>query len=147
MLRAPIASVELWLESYRRAARASDQCYFSREILPIAIETDDGSQQMTRDEGIRTDSSLEKMASLKPVFKPDGLVTAANSSQITDGAAAVLIMERSTAERLGLRPRARFAAFALAGGDPVLMLAAPIPATHRVLERAKLSLGEIGRIE
>src|SRR5436190_5587060 len=65
---------EFSLESHRRAARASDQCHFSREILPIAIETDDGSQQMTRDEGIRTDSSLEKMASLKPVFKPDGLV-------------------------------------------------------------------------
>src|SRR5437588_7152257 len=85
---------EFSLESHRRAARASDQCYFSREILPVTIETDDGSQQMTRDEGIRTDSTPEKMASLKPVFKPDGLVTAATSSQITDGAAAVLILER-----------------------------------------------------
>src|SRR5881227_768574 len=138
---------EFSLESHRRAAQASDQGYFAGEILPITIETGNGPQQMTRDEGIRTDSTPQKMANLKPVFKPDGVVTAANSSQITDGAAAVLIMERSTVERLGLRPRARFAAFALAGGDPVLMLAAPIPATHRVLERAKLSLGEIGRIE
>ena len=138
---------EFSLESHRRAAQASDQGYFAREILPITIETGNGPQQMTRDEGIRTDSTPQKMANLKPVFKPDGVVTAANSSQITDGAAAVLIMKRSTAERLGLRPLARFVTFALAGDDPVLMLAGPIPATRRILERTKLSLDDIGRIE
>ncbi len=138
---------EYSLESHRRAARASDQGWFAREILPVTIETDNGLQQMTRDEGIRPDTSKEKMASLKPAFKEDGVVTAANSSQITDGAAAVLIMERTTAERLGLKPLARFVAFALAGDDPVTMLAAPIPATRRILERSKLKLGDMDRIE
>jgi acetyl-CoA acetyltransferase family protein len=84
---------------------------------------------------------------LKTVFKPDGVVTAGNSSQITDGAAAVLIMERGTAERLGYRPLARFVAFALAAEDPVLMLSAPIPATRRVLQRAGLTLNDIDRVE
>jgi acetyl-CoA acetyltransferase family protein len=138
---------EYSLESHRRAARASDQGWFSHEILPVTIETENGPQQMTRDEGIRPDTSKEKMSSLKPAFKEDGVVTAANSSQITDGAAAVLIMERNTAERLGLKPLARFVAFALAGDDPVTMLAAPIPATRRILERSKLKLGDVDRIE
>jgi acetyl-CoA acyltransferase len=87
------------------------------------------------------------MATLKTVFKPDGVITAANSSQITDGAAAVLIADRATAERLGLRPLARFVSFALAGEDPVLMLSAPIPATRKVLERARLKLDDIDRVE
>ena len=136
------------LESHRRSARASDQGWFCREILPTPVQKEDGtSVNVTRDEGIRTDTTLEKMATLKTVFKADGVVTAANSSQITDGAAAVLIMERSTAQRLGYTPLARFVAFALAGEDPVLMLSAPIPATRRVLERAGLKLEEIDRIE
>jgi acetyl-CoA acetyltransferase family protein len=87
------------------------------------------------------------MATLKPAFKADGVVTAANSSQITDGAAAVLIMERSRAEKLGLRPKARFVEFALAAEDPVLMLGAPIPATRRILARAGLKLEQIDLIE
>jgi acetyl-CoA acetyltransferase family protein len=102
---------------------------------------------VSRDEGIRPDTTLEKMATLKTVFKPDGVITAANSSQITDGAAAVLIMDRRKAESLGFRPKARFVSFALAGEDPVLMLSAPIPATRRVLERAHLRLEDIDRIE
>jgi len=102
---------------------------------------------VTRDEGIRADTTLEKMAGLKPVFKPEGVVTAANSSQITDGAAAVLIMESSTAARLGFTPLARFVAFALAGDDPVMMLSAPIPATQKAVKRAGLALSEIDRIE
>lgn len=136
------------LESHRRAARATEQGWFCREILPTSVTREDGTTvQVSRDEGIRPDTSLEKMATLKTVFKPDGVITAANSSQITDGAAAVLIMERSTAERLGYQPLARFVAFALAGEDPVLMLSAPIPATRRVLERAGLKLEEMDRIE
>ena len=87
------------------------------------------------------------MGTLKPVFKEDGCITAANSSQITDGAAAVLIMEQATAERLGLKPMARFVAFALAGDDPVMMLTAPIPATRRILERSGLKLEQMDRIE
>jgi acetyl-CoA acyltransferase len=136
------------LESHRRAARATDQGWFCREILPTAVEREDGSTvQVSRDEGIRPDTTLEKMASLKTVFKPDGMITAANSSQITDGAAAVLIMDRATAERLGHKPLARFVAFALAGEDPVLMLSAPIPATRRILAKTGLTLDAIDRIE
>ncbi len=90
---------------------------------------------------------MEKMATLKTAFKADGVVTAGNSSQITDGAAAVLIMERSLAERMGLRPLARFVAFALAAEDPVLMLGAPIPATKRILEKSGLKLADLDRIE
>ncbi len=135
------------LESHRRAAQARDECRFSREILPVAIETETGTVQASRDEGIRPGGSLEKMATLKTVFKADGMVTAGNSSQITDGAAAVLIMERSTAERLGLRPMARFVAFALAAEDPVLMLGAPIPATRKILEKSGLKLSDMDRVE
>jgi acetyl-CoA acyltransferase len=138
---------EFSLESHRRAARATEEGRFTREILPISVETDKGVVQMTRDEGMRPDTTLEKMATLKPAFKEDGCVTAANSSQITDGAAAVLIMERSTAERLGLKPLARFVSFALAGDDPVTMLAAPIPATRRILERSGFKLSDMDRIE
>ena len=138
---------EFSLESHRRAARATEQGWFCREILPTPAETAQGTAQISRDEGIRAETTLEKMASLKPAFKEDGCSTAANSSQITDGAAAVLIMERSTAERLGLRPMARFVAFALAGDDPVIMLTAPIPATRRILERTGFKLEDMDRIE
>ena len=138
---------EFSLESHRRAARATEQGWFCREILPTPVETEQGTVQASRDEGIRPETTLEKMATLKPAFKEDGCVTAGNSSQITDGAAAVLIMERATAERLGLRPMARFVAFALAGDDPITMLSAPIPATRRILERAGLKLNQMDRIE
>ena len=127
------------LESHRRAARATDEGRFCNEIVPVG--------QVTRDEGIRAETSLEKMATLKPAFKPDGVITAGNSSQISDGAASVLIMERGVAERLGLRPLARFVAFALAAEDPVIMLSAPIPATRKILGRAGLSLEDIDRVE
>ena len=130
---------EFSLESHRRAARATEEGRFCNEIVPVG--------QMTRDEGIRAETSLEKMATLKPAFKPDGVITAGNSSQISDGAASVLIMERGVAERLGLRPMARFVAFALAADDPVIMLSAPIPATRKILGRAGLSLEEIDRVE
>ncbi len=135
------------LESHRRAAQATNEGRFCREILPLEIETEAGPITVSRDEGIRPDTTLEKMATLKTVFKPDGVVTAANSSQITDGAAAVLIMERSRAEKLGLRPIARFVDFALAAEDPVLMLGAPIPATRKILDRAGMKLEQIDRIE
>ena len=135
------------LESHRRAARATDEGRFCNEIAPVPVETENGIVHVTRDEGIRAGTSLEKMATLKPAFKPDGVITAGNSSQISDGAAAVLIMERGVAERLGLRPRARFVAFALAAEDPVIMLSAPIPATRKILDRAGLSLEDIDRVE
>ena len=135
------------LESHRRAARATEEGRFCNEIIPVPIETENGPAHLTRDEGFRANANLEKMATLKPAFKPDGVITAASSSQISDGAAAVLIMERATAEKLNLRPIARFVAFALAGEDPVIMLSAPIPATRKVLDRAKLALGEVDLFE
>jgi acetyl-CoA acetyltransferase family protein len=138
---------EYSLESHRRAARASEQCHFSKEVLPIEVSNGSSTSTVKRDEGIRADTTLEKMATLKTVFKADGVITAANSSQITDGAAAVLIMERRKAESLGLKPMARFVEFALAGEDPVLMLSAPIPATRRILQRAGIKLADIDRIE
>jgi acetyl-CoA acyltransferase len=99
------------------------------------------------DEGIRPDSTVETLAKLKPAFKPDGKITAGNSSQITDGASAVLIMSEEKASAAGPAPRARFHAFALAGVDPITMLTAPIPATTKVLERAKLTLDDIDAVE
>ena len=139
---------EFSLESHRRAARATAEGRFRSQIVPVEVKNDDGTTSFfDQDEGIRTDTSLEKLASLKPAFKQDGLITAGNSSQISDGAAAVLIMERVTAERLGIRPRARFVAFSLAGDNPIIMLTAPIPATYKVLERAGLTLDQIDLVE
>jgi acetyl-CoA acyltransferase len=136
------------LESHRRAARATEEGRFKSQILPIRVLNEDGtSYSLDRDEGIRPDTSIEKLAGLKTSFKADGVVTAGNSSQISDGAAAVLIMERATAERLGFRPRARFVSFALAGDNPIIMLTAPIPATRKVLNKAGLTLDQIDLIE
>src|SRR5690349_10308651 len=135
------------VESHKRAARATEEGRFEREIVPINVSTEAGEELMTKDEGIRPDSSLEKLATLKPAFKPDGVITAANSSQISDGAAALLIMERAVAERLGRAPLARFVAFALAGEDPVIMLSAPIPATRKALNRAGLTIDDIDLFE
>jgi acetyl-CoA acyltransferase len=143
------------LRSQERAARARDEGRFDREILPVRSihrdkETGDvteSDEQVRSDEGIR-ETSLEALAQLKPAFKPDGgKVTAGNSSQITDGASAALIMSESKADALGLRPRARFHAFALAGVDPVTMLTGPIPATEKVLAKAGLTLDDIDLVE
>jgi acetyl-CoA acetyltransferase family protein len=131
-------------ESHRRAARATAEGRFENEIIPV---TGADGGVFDRDEGIRPDSSVETLANLKPAFKPDGKVTAGNSSQISDGAAAVLIMSEEKANELGLRPRARFHSFALAGVDPVTMLTGPIPATDKVLARGKLKLSDIDLIE
>jgi acetyl-CoA acetyltransferase family protein len=134
----------LSLESHRRAARATDEGRFATQIIPV--ELPDGST-MTADEGIRHDSSLEKLASLQPAFKADGVVTAGNSSQISDGAAALLIMSEDKAEELGLAPMARFVSFSLAGVDPVTMLTGPIPATAKALDRAGLTIDDIDLFE
>ena len=132
------------LESHRRAARAQQEGRFDNEIVPV---TGADGGVFDRDQGVRPDTSAEKLAGLKPAFKPDGKITAGNSSQISDGAAALLIMSEEKADELGLRPRARFHSFAMAGVDPVLMLTGPIPATDKVLERAKLSLADIDLVE
>jgi acetyl-CoA acetyltransferase family protein len=139
---------QLSLESHQKAARATDEGRFDNEIVPVTVTTDAGTEEFRVDEGFRRDSSLEKLSSLKPAFKQDGgVITAGNSSQISDGAAALLIMSEEKANQLGLRPRARFHSFALAGVDPVLMLTGPIPATTKVLERAKMTLDQMDLIE
>jgi acetyl-CoA acyltransferase len=136
------------VESHRRAAQATEEGRFEREIVSVEVTTEDGTRVFARDEGIRPDTTVERLGQLKPAFKPEGgVITAGNSSQITDGAAATLIMSEEKASALGLTPRARFHAFALAGVDPVLMLTGPIPATSAILERAKLSLDEIDLVE
>jgi acetyl-CoA acetyltransferase family protein len=131
------------LRSQEYAARATAEGRFQAEILPVL---DAEGTLMTTDEGIR-ESTYEKIASLKPSFREDGRVTAANSSQITDGAAALLIMSEEKANALGLRPRARFVNFALAADDPRLMLTAPIPATAKLLERAGITIDDIDLVE
>lgn len=137
--------------SQQLAEQANAEGRFQNEIIPIKgrlkdretgkiIELD---ELVTADEGIRPGTTVETLAKLKPAFKADGKVTAGNSSQITDGAAAVLIMSEEKAKALGLTPRARFHSFALAGVDPVTMLTGPIPATTKVLERAGLKMDQI----
>ena len=138
------------LESHCRAARATAERRFDREIVSVAVRDESGAdtdQMMRADEGIRPDTSMEALAKLKPAYQEGGKVTAGNSSQITDGASAVLVMSEERAAALGLRPRARFVAFALAGVDPVSMLSGPIPATTKVLERAGLALEDIDLVE
>ena len=138
------------LGSHRRATKATADGRFVQEIVPVAVRDNEGADTgvvATTDEGVRPDTSLEALGQLKPAFKPDGKITAGNSSQITDGASAVLITSEERANALGLTPKARFVAFALAGVDPVTMLTGPIPATRAVLERAKLSLGDIDLFE
>ncbi len=131
-------------QSQQRAARATAEGRFQNEIIPVLGA--DGSM-VVADEGIRPDTTAESLAKLKPSFREDGRVTAGNSSQITDGASAVLIMSEERAAALGLRPRARFVSFALAGDDPRLMLTAPIPATAKALARAGLTMGDIDLTE
>jgi acetyl-CoA acetyltransferase family protein len=145
------------LESHRRAAAAIDEGRFKNEIVPLEtrygdwVEPKEGQVLaegvLDFDEGVRRDTTLEKLASLKPAFREDGTVTAATSSQISDGAAAVLVMSEEKAAELGLRPRARFHTFAVAANDPQIMLTAPIPATRRILEKSKLSLDDMDVVE
>ncbi len=138
------------VQSHQRAARATEEGRFENEIIPVVIKDEEGKdtdELLRTDEGIRPDSTVEALANLKPAFKEDGKVTAGNSSQITDGSSAVLIMSEEKANALGLRPRARFHAFALAGVDPITMLTGPIPATTTVLERAKLTMDDIDVVE
>ena len=139
---------QLALESHLRAARATEEGRFEEQIIAVGVTRDNGMREtVTHDEGIRPDTSLEKLSGLQPAFKSDGVVTAGNSSQISDGAAAVLIMSEDRATQLGLTPRARFVSFAMAGVDPVMMLTGPIPATEKVLVRAGLEIGDIDLFE
>jgi acetyl-CoA acetyltransferase family protein len=134
---------EVGLRSHRNAARATEEGRFDREIVPFAVN----GSTYTTDQGIRPDTSMEALAGLKPAFKEDGKITAGNSSQISDGAAAVLLAERSKADELGLTARARIVDHVTVGVDPVLMLTGPIPGTRKILERNGLTIGDIDRIE
>ena len=142
------------LSSHQRAARATDEGRFANEIVPLEARVHpdvpgaaDVTGLMEVDEGVRRDTSLEKLAGLRPAFSETGTVTAGTSSQISDGAAAVLIMSEERANALGLRPRARFHTFAVAANDPQIMLTAVIPATELVLAKSKLALSDIDLIE
>ena len=134
-------------ESQRRAAVATAEGRFENEIVPVPVEIDGATEVMTADEGIREGTTSESLSKLNPAFREDGKVTAGNSSQITDGASAVLVMSAEKAAELGLRARARFHSFALAGADPVTMLKGPIPATEKVMARSGLTLEDIDLFE
>ena len=134
---------ELAVRSHRLAAKATEEGRFERETLPFEVN---GSTYVA-DQGIRPDTSLEALAGLKPVFKEGGRITAGNSSQISDGAAAVLLMSREKADQLGLRARARIVDQTTVGVDPVTMLTGPIPATQKILDRNSMSIGDIDFVE
>lgn len=141
------------LASHLRAAAAADEGRFARQIVPVAVaewqerEADAEAGVFARDETIRRDTSLEKLAGLKPSFRPEGRVTAGNSSQICDGAAAVLLMSGEAAQSRGLAPMARIRALTVVGSDPTMMLTGPVAATRRVLARAGLELADIDLFE
>ncbi len=132
-------------DSQMRAHRATEEGRFESQIIPLEVKGLD--EPVVLDGGIRPSTTVEILGGLKPAFKEDGVVTAGNSSQITDGAAAVLIMSETKARDLGLRPRATFKGFSVVGTDPVTMLTGPIPATEKVLAKAGLSIDDIGLFE
>jgi acetyl-CoA acyltransferase len=134
---------EIGLRSHQLAAKATEEGRFEREIVPFAVNGD----TYATDQGIRPDTSLEKLSELKPAFKEDGKITAGNSSQVSDGAAAVLLMTREKAEALGLTPRARIFDQTTVGVDPVIMLTGPIPATRKLLERNGMAMDDIDLVE
>jgi acetyl-CoA acyltransferase len=134
---------ELAVESHRRAAHATDEGWFAREIVPVKTN----GTLIATDQGIRPGTTIEALSQLKPAFKPDGRITAGNASQISDGAAAVLLMSREKADALGLTPRARIVDTTSVGCDPVKMLEGPIPATRKILDRNRMSIGDIDYVE
>ncbi len=134
-------------QSQQRATQATAEGRFENEIVPVPVEIDGETEMFTNDEGIRPDTTPETLANLKPAFTEDGKITAGNSSQISDGAAAVLIMSAEKAAELGLKPRARFTNFALAGTDPVTMLKGPIPVTEKIMAKAEITLDDIDLFE
>jgi acetyl-CoA acyltransferase len=138
---------EYSVQSHERAAAAQDAGAFTDQIVPVF--TDDGAQEsiVTADEGVRRGTSVEKLAALKPAFVDDGLIHAGNSSQISDGAAALLVTSSEMAVGLGLTPMVRYRAGAVTGADPVLMLTGPIPATEKVLSKAGIPLSDVGVFE
>jgi acetyl-CoA acyltransferase len=135
------------LDSHEKAAAAQDSGAFDDQIVGIKVKDADQESTVLKDEGIRRGTPIEKMAQLKPAFKEDGVIHAGNSSQISDGSAALLFMSAEKAKSLGLKPIARVHTATLAGADPVIMLSAPIPATQKALKRSGLKLEDIGVFE
>ncbi|MDP9325962.1 MAG: thiolase family protein [Candidatus Dormibacteraeota bacterium] len=135
------------LESHQKAIAAIDDGRFKSQVVPVEVQDNGNSQLVDTDEGPRRETSYEKIASLPPAFEPEGMITAGNSSQISDGAAAVLVMSKEKATQLGLKPRARIVATAAVGTDPTLMLEGPIPATAKVLKKAGMELKDIDLFE
>jgi acetyl-CoA C-acetyltransferase len=139
---------EAALESHRRAQRAIEAGYFKEQIVPVVQESRKGPVSFDTDEHVRFNARLDDMAKLKPAFKKDGgTVTAGNASGVNDGAAALVLMERATAEKRGLKPMARLVAYAHARVDPLYMGIGPVPATRRVLEKAGLKVSDLDVIE
>jgi acetyl-CoA C-acetyltransferase len=138
---------ELALESNRRAVKAAQSGHFKDQILPIEIKSRKGVVMFDADEHVRSDASLENLGKLKAVFQKDGTVTAGNASGINDAAAAVVLMERSAAEKRGLKPLARLVSYGHAGIDPKIMGLGPVSAVKRALEKARLSIGDLDVIE
>ncbi|MBU9719949.1 MULTISPECIES: thiolase family protein [Bacillaceae] len=136
------------LRSHEKAIHAQKTGVFEQEILPIDVTLEDGTvETVSVDEGPRLGTTIEKLSELKTVFKEDGMITAGNSSQISDGASAMLLMSREKAEQLGLKPRFRIVARSVVGSDPTIMLTGPIPATRKVLEKAGLHMEDIDVFE
>jgi len=138
---------EFSVESHRKAAEATENGYLRSQIMPVEVQVNSHTEVVDRDEGIRFNASYESTSKLLPAFNPDHTITAGNSSQITDGAAAVLLMSGARARELGLRPRAKIVAHRVVGCDPILMLEGPIPATAAVLKAAGLELTDIDLFE
>lgn len=131
------------LRSQQLATRANQDGHFARETLPVEVD----GQVHRHDQGVRPDSTREGLAALKPVFREDGRVTAGNASQISDGAAALLLMSRDKAQELGVKPRAKVVDQAVVGVDPVTMLTGPIPATERILDRNRMTIDDVDAVE
>jgi acetyl-CoA acetyltransferase family protein len=141
------AQDELALRSHQLAVAAQDSCRFSDEIAPVTLPSKTGEVVVDRDEGPRRDTSLEKLARLRPAFRPGGTVTAGNSSTLNDGAAALLLMSGTAARARGIRPLARFVASATAGVDPAYMGIGPVPATRKLLRTLGLEVDDLDVVE
>ncbi len=139
---------QIGYESHMKAAQAQTAGRFERELFPIDGLDDDGKAMLvSRDQGVRPNASLEKMATLQPAFTGEGVTTAGNSSQISDGAATLVLMSREKADSLGIQPRARLVSMVTVGSDPHLMLTGPISATKKALDKAGMTLDQIDLFE
>jgi len=138
---------EVALESHRRAAKAQEACYFSKEIVPLEVKSRKGVEKVEKDEGVRPDTTLESLAALRPAFKKDGLLTAGNASQISDGASALVLASPEAVQKYGLKPIARILGSSWAAGEPWRFPEAPVPAVRKLLEKLRLGVGDFHLFE